>query len=124
MLAELLDEKVYVGWSAGSMIFARRLDRWPEDFDDQDELTLFGLDAVAPAVPLFDWFFTGHLGADWMPADAEGWAARGAARTGQPVWFVDDDSALIVRDPSVDPVVVSSGHWSRFGADGSLVESR
>ncbi len=123
VLAELLEEKVYVGWSAGSMIFARLLGRWPEDFDDQDELDLFGLDAVAPAVALFDWFFLGHLGADWLSADAEAWAARGAARTRQPVWFVDDDSALLVRDPMADPVVISSGHWRRFGADGSLIES-
>ena len=124
VLAELIEEKVYVGWSAGSMIFARLLSRWPEDFDDQDELEVFGLDAVAPAVPLFDWFFMGHLGADWMPTNADAWAARGAARTRQQVWFVDDDSALLVRDPTVDPVVISSGHWRRFGADGSLVESR
>lgn len=123
VLAELLEEKVYVGWSAGSMIFARLLGRWPEDFDDQEELELFGLDAVAPAVPLFDWFFMGHLGADWLPADAEGWAARGAARTQQPVWFIDDESALLVRDSTADPVVVSAGHWRRFSADGSLAES-
>ena len=124
VLAELLEEKVYVGWSAGSMIFPRLLDRWPEDFDDQDELDLFGLDAVAPAVPLFDWFFMGHLGADWMPAGAEDRAARGAARTRQTVWFVDDNSALLVRDPTTDPVVISSGQWRRFGSDGALVDSR
>lgn len=124
VLAELLDQKVYVGWSAGSMIFARRLDRWPADFDDQDELDLFGLEAAAPAVPLFDWFFAGHLGADWMPANAEERFARGAARSGQEVWFVDDDSALLVRDPSAEPVMISSGHWRRYGADGSLIASR
>jgi len=123
VLADLLDEKVYVGWSAGSMIFARSLDRWPEGFDDQDELVMFGLSAAAPAVPLFDWFFMGHLGADWLPEGAEERAARGAARTRRPVWFVDDDTALLVRDPAADPVVISSGHWRRYGADGSLVES-
>jgi dipeptidase E len=123
VLAELLEEKVYVGWSAGSMIFSRLLSRWPEDFDDQEELDLFGLEKVAPAVPLFDWFFMGHLGADWMSANAEEWAARGAARSRQPLWFVDDESALVVRDPAADPVVVSAGHWRRFGADGSVIES-
>ncbi len=123
VLAELLEEKVYIGWSAGSMIFSRLLGRWPQGFDDQEEVELFELDAVAPAVPLFDWFFVGHLGAAWLPADAEAWAARGAARTGQAVWFVDDDSALLVRDPTADPVIISSGHWRRFGADGSLLES-
>jgi dipeptidase E len=124
VLAELLEEKVYVGWSAGSMIFSRLLSRWPEDFDDQEELDLFGLEEVAPAVPLFDWFFMGHLGADWMSANAEEWAARGAARTGQQLWFVDDESALVVRDPAADPVVVSAGHWRLYGADGSVIESR
>lgn len=123
VLAELIDEKVYVGWSAGSMIFARALDRWPEDFEDQAELELFGLASAAPAVPLFDWFFMGHLGAEWMPVSAEEWAARGAARARQPLWFLDDDSALVVRDPAAEPVVVSAGHWRRFGADGALVES-
>jgi dipeptidase E len=106
------------------MIFARSLGRWPEDFDDQEELEMFGLDSISPAVPLFDWFFMGHLGADWMPTDADAWAARGAGRSHQPVWFVDDDSALVVRDPVADPVVVSSGHWRRFGPDGSVVDSR
>ena len=124
VLAELLDQKVYVGWSAGSMIFPRLLGRWPEDFDDEDELVMFGLDAAAPAVPLFDWFFMGHLGADWMPAGSEERAARGAARTLQAVWFIDDDSALLVRDPAAEQVVISTGHWRHFGADGSLLESR
>lgn len=124
VLAELLEQKVYVGWSAGSMIFARELDRWSAAFDDLDELALFGLDDAAPAVALFDWFFAGHLGADWTPGDAEELFARGAARSGQEVWFVDDDSALLVRDPSAPPTVISSGHWRRYGADGALVAAR
>ncbi len=123
-LADLLDDMVYVGWSAGSMVFSRLLSRWPEAFDDQEEMDLFDLDEVAPAVPLFDWFFMGHLGADWMPDDAEALAARGASRTQSPVWFIDDESALLVRDPSADPVPVSDGHWRLFGADGALLESR
>lgn len=93
-------------------------------FAGPDELALFGLDDAAPAVALFDWFFAGHLGADWMPGDAEELFARGAARSGQEVWFVDDDSALLVRDPSAPPTVISSGHWRRYGADGALVAAR
>ena len=124
VLAEVLEQQVYVGWSAGSMIFARDLARWPDAFDDEEELTMFGLAEAAPAVPLLDWFFAGHLGADWMSPTAEAWASRGAARTGREVWFVDDDTALVVRDASEDPVVVSTGHWRRYGVDGSLVDSR
>ncbi|MDE0547449.1 Type 1 glutamine amidotransferase-like domain-containing protein [Microbacterium sp. C7(2022)] len=123
VLAELLEEKVYVGWSAGSMIFARRLDRWPADFNDQDELEMFGLEDAAPAVALFDWFFAGHLGADWMPAHAEQNLSQGARRSGQDVWFVDDDTALLIRDPAAEPTVISSGHWRRYGPDGSLIAS-
>lgn len=121
VLAELLDEKVYVGWSAGSMIFSRRLDLWPSAFDDEDELDMFGLESAASAVSLFDWFFAGHLGADWMPADAEARMARGAERSGQEVWFVDDDSALLIRDALAEPIVISTGRWRRYGVDGALV---
>ncbi|WP_404313223.1 Type 1 glutamine amidotransferase-like domain-containing protein [Agrococcus terreus] len=120
LLRELLEEKVYVGWSAGSMIFTRALPRWGESFDDQDELDMFGLASVEPAVPLFDWVFLGHLGADWMPRDAEAWAERGAARSGCTVWFMDDASALLVRDPQAEPVVVSAGRWQRIGPDGTV----
>jgi dipeptidase E len=123
VLAELLDERVYVGWSAGSMVFARELDQWATAFDDHEELELFDLDHVEPAVPLFDWFFAGHLGADWMPADAEQRFAVGAARSRREVWFVDDDTALLVVDPDAEPVVVGDGHWRRFGVDGALVAS-
>ena len=66
----------------------------------------------------------GHLGADWMPADAEERFARGAERSNQEVWFVDDDTALLIRDPAQEPTVVSSGRWRRYGVDGSLVAAR
>jgi dipeptidase E len=121
VLAQLLDEKVYVGWSAGSMIFSRGLDRWAEAFDDQEEVDLFELDDVSAAVPLFDWYFIGHLDAEWMPDDAEAWAARGALRTGRPVWLLDDASALLIRDPDTEPSVVSAGRWARYGADGTPI---
>lgn len=123
VLAELLEDRVYVGWSAGSMVFARRLDQWATAFDDQEELDLFALGRVEAAVPLFDWFFAGHLGADWMSPDAEQRFAHGAARSQQEVWFVDDDCALVVRDPGAEPTVVGHGHWRRFGADGTLLAS-
>lgn len=121
VLAELLDDKVYVGWSAGSMIFARELAQWPTAFDDQEECDLFELTDIEPAAPLFDWFFMGHLGADWMPGDSEERAARGAARTGREVWFVDDDTALVIRDAGAEPEVISTGRWLRFGGDGRAI---
>lgn len=123
VLRELLDEKVYVGWSAGSMIFSRLHAAAVEALGD-DEPEVFQVADVAPAVPLFDWFVMGHLGADYFPHWTDEWAAGVAARLGGPAWFLDDDSALVVRDPASDPEVVSTGHWLRFDADGRLADSR
>ncbi len=129
VLRELLDEKVYVGWSAGSMIFSHLHEAAVEALDDQDEVEMFQLGSVGPALPLFDWFVMPHLGADWAGEVGRGawdddWAADVAARLGGPVWFIDDDSALVVRDAGADPGVVSSSHWLRFDGGGQLLASR
>jgi dipeptidase E len=124
VLQELLDEKVYLGVSAGSMIFSRQHAAVVDAFDDHEEVEMLQLDRVAPAVPLFDWAVMAHLGAPYFPHATDEWAASGAARLGGPVWFLDDSSALVVRDPAADPEIVSSGHWLRFGDDGRLLDSR
>jgi dipeptidase E len=123
-LREILAEKVYVGWSAGSMIFSRLHGASVDAFDDREEVDLFELDEPVPALPLFDWFVMPHLGADYFPDHDDDWAASMASRLGGTLWFLDDDSALVVRDPHQDPEVVSSGHWLRFDASGTLVDSR
>ena len=123
VLRELLDEKVYVGWSAGSMIFSRLHAAAVEALED-DEPEVFQVGEVRAAVPLFDWFVMGHLGASYFPHWTDDWAAERAARLGGPAYFLDDESALLIRDPAVDPEVVSSGHWLRFDGAGRLVDSR
>jgi len=65
-----------------------------------------------------------HLGADYFPDHDDDWAARYAPRLGGPIWFLDDDGALLVRAPDGEPEVVSSGHWLHFDASGRLVDSR
>jgi dipeptidase E len=121
LLPELLEQKVYVGWSAGSMIFSRLQAAAVEAFDD-DELERFGLPSTAPALPLFDWFVMPHLNAPYFDDASDEWAARHAARLGGPSWFIDDETALLVRDPEAEPEVVSSGRWLRFDAAGSPVQ--
>jgi len=122
LLRELLDEKVYIGWSAGSMIFSRLHAAAVRALDD-DEPELFEVAEVAAAVPLFDWFVLNHLGADYFPHATDDWAAEVAGRMGGPTWFLDDESALVIRDPDGEPEVVSSGHWLRFDASGALIAS-
>jgi dipeptidase E len=124
VLRELLDEKVYIGLSAGSMIFSTLHAAAVDALDDHEEVEMLQLDSVGPALPLFDWYLIPHLGAPFFPHSTDEWAQQTAARLGGPVWFLDDSSALLIRDPAVDPEVVSDGHWLRFGADGSLLGSR
>lgn len=123
VLPELLEEKVYVGWSAGSMIFSRLHAAAVEALED-DEPEVFGVADVRPAVALFDWFVMGHLGASYFPDWTDEWAAARAARLGGPSYFLDDESALLIRDADQEPEVVSSGHWLRFDTSGRLVASR
>ena len=123
VLPELLADKVYVGWSAGSMIFSRLQAAAVEAFDD-DELERFGLPSTAPALPLFDWFVMPHLGAPYFDDASDAWAARHAARLGGPSWFIDDETALLVRDPDAAPEVLSGGHWLQFDATGRVVDAR
>jgi len=124
VLRAILDQKVYVGWSAGSMIFSRLHGAFVEAFDDQSEVDLFELGEGVPALPLLGWALAPHLGAAYFPDHDDEWAARHAPRLGGPIWFLDDDSALLVRDPDREPKVVSSGHWLHFDASGTLVDSR
>ena len=123
VLRELLDEKVYIGLSAGSMIFSRLHQAAVGALDDQAEVGMLQLESVGPALPLFDWFVLTHLGAPSFPHATDEWAQRTAARLGGPVWFIEDGTALLVRDPAEDPEVVSNGHWLRFDGHGALVDS-
>jgi len=122
VLAELIDEKVYLGWSAGSMIFSRRQAQSVEAFYDRDEVAMFELESVAPAVPLFDWLVICHRGAEWQPQVTDEVITKCAARLGGPVYFLDDDTALLVRDAASAPEVVSTGQWRHFDGAGRLLE--
>jgi dipeptidase E len=123
VLRELLDEKVYLGVSAGSMIFSTRHAAAVDAFDDHDEVRMLGLDSVGPALPLFDWYLAPHLDADYFPHQTQEWAAAAATRLGGQVWFIDDDTALLVRDPAAEPEAVSTGRWLHFEGGQLLGES-
>jgi dipeptidase E len=123
VLRELLEEKVYIGLSAGSMIFSRLHAAAVDALDDHEEVEMLQLDSVGPALPLFDWFFVAHLGAPYFPDATDEWAQQTATRLGGPMWFLDDASALLVRDPAAEPEVVSNGHWLHYDGGGILVGS-
>ena len=108
-LAELLpslDDTVYLGFSAGSMVMAPRVGDdfvgWRQPSGGDETLGIVDF-AIFP-----------HLDHPDLPentmADAERWAADIAG----PAYAIDDDTALRVAGGAVD--VVSAGHWRLFGA--------
>jgi dipeptidase E len=106
-LADLLpslQDTVYVGLSAGSMVMAPRIGRefvgWTPPTGGDETLGMVDF-AIFP-----------HLDHEDLPdnssANAEEWAAGLSA----PAYAIDDETAIRVGDGTVD--VVSEGHWRQF----------
>ncbi|MFT4235881.1 MAG: Type 1 glutamine amidotransferase-like domain-containing protein [Microbacterium sp.] len=114
LFEDLASQKVYVGESAGAMIFCRPLAAGVATMGDEEELTSLGIENAEPVLPLLDWYLKPHLDSVSFPERTERWARERAAALGKPIWFIDDDTALAVTDPSQDPIVVSEGSWLRL----------
>lgn len=106
-LADLLaslEQTVWVGLSAGSMVMTPRIG---EDFVRWTPPA--GGDS---ALGVVDFSIFPHLDHEAMPdnsmADAERWAAGIAG----PAYAIDDETAIRVVDGAVD--VISEGHWRQF----------
>jgi dipeptidase E len=106
-LADLLpslDETVWVGLSAGSMVMTPRIG---EDFVRWAPPA--GGDSTLGVV---DFSIFPHLDHEAMPdnsmADAEQWAAGISG----PAYAIDDETAIRVVDGTVD--VITEGHWRQF----------
>jgi dipeptidase E len=106
-LADLLpslNETVWVGLSAGSMVMTPRIG---EDFVQWRPPT--GSDTT---LGLVDFSICPHLAQDGMPgnsmAEAESWAAEIAG----PAYAIDDETAIKVVEGTVE--VISEGHWKLF----------
>ena len=114
-MADILEEKVYVGVSAGSMIFSRNLsERTGEAFSEQDDLLILGETAARSPFGLFDWYLKPHLNSSSFPNRTMAWFQRAAAQLDCPVYAIDDNSAVRVRGDEVD--VVSAGQWRLLNA--------
>lgn len=106
-LADLLpslDEKVWVGLSAGSMVMTPRIGedfvRWaPPEGGDR-------------ALGVVDFSIFPHLDHEAMPDNSMADAERWAAGIGGPSYAIDDETAIRVVDGKVD--VISEGHWRQF----------
>jgi len=107
-LADLLpslEETLWVGFSAGSMVMAPRIG---EDFvgwkppGGSDE-----------ALGVVDFSIFPHVDHPALPDNTMAAAERWAAGLPNPAYAIDDDTAISVVGDTID--VISDGHWKRFG---------
>ncbi|MFJ8197195.1 Type 1 glutamine amidotransferase-like domain-containing protein [Streptomyces sp. NPDC096152] len=109
-ILEALQSRVYVGLSAGSMIFSRNLTEHSADvIGDTADLHRLGAVTVRPPFGLFDWYVKPHLYSPGFPERDDAWADRIVARADFPIYFIDDETAVRVSDDKVD--VISEGRW-------------
>jgi dipeptidase E len=107
-LADLLpslDETVWAGLSAGSMVMTPRVG---EDFVESKP-SITGDDITLGVV---DFSIFPHLDHPDLPENTMAEAERWAAEIGGPAYAIDDQTAITVVDGSVE--VVSEGHWRFF----------
>jgi dipeptidase E len=109
-LLRALESRVYVGVSAGSMIFSRNFTAQSADIiGDTADLHVFGATTVEPPFGLFDWYLKPHLYSPDFPERDDAWADRIVGRANFPIYFIDDETAVRVNDDKVD--VVTEGRW-------------
>ena len=114
-MAGILESKVYVGVSAGSMIFSRNLsERTSEAFGEQEDRRILGAAPARSPFGLFDWYLKPHLNSPDFPNRTRKWFEKAAAKLDFPVYAIDDDSAVLVRGEATD--VVSDGEWHLLNA--------
>src|SRR5215204_1739756 len=99
-----LDETVWVGMSAGSMVMTPRIG---DDFVGWKPPT--GSDETLGIV---DFSIFPHLDNEDLPSNTLANAERWAAVLSGPAYAIDDQTAIKVADGTVE--VVSEGHWKLF----------
>jgi dipeptidase E len=104
-LLSSLDETLWVGLSAGSMVMTPRVG---EDFVESKP-SITGDDFTLGVV---DFSIFPHLDHPDLPENTMAAAERWAAGIGGPAYAIDDQTAIKVVDGIVE--VVSEGHWKRF----------
>ena len=100
-LLPTLQEKVWVGVSAGSMVMTPRIGEYFVNWRPAA-----GGDSTLGIV---DFSIFPHLDHADMPGNTLAHAERWAADIGGPAYAIDDETAIQVVDGNVD--VISEGHW-------------
>lgn len=110
LLMDALESRVYVGVSAGSMIFSKRLDgRSAQLFGEKEHLYA---DTATSPFNLFDWYLKPHLHSEYFPERTREWIEDTAKRADFEMYAITDDDAVKVVDGDVS--IVGTGEWRIF----------
>lgn len=108
-LPDLLKTRVYVGISAGSMIAGRGLSLTSDAVMYYEN---FGRFKESGALNLVDMSIRPHLNSVFFPKVTEKILGKMAEKMTEPVYAIDDNSAIVVHGSKIS--VVSEGKWKRF----------
>jgi len=110
-LADLLtslNDTVWVGMSAGSMVITPRIGADFVSWKPPIGITTDGDKTLG----LVDFSIFPHLDNPDLPENTMAHAERWAASMQVPIYAIDDETAIKVTDGVVE--VISEGHWKRF----------
>ncbi|MBU1071181.1 Type 1 glutamine amidotransferase-like domain-containing protein [Patescibacteria group bacterium] len=107
ILPELIKTRVYAGVSAGSCIVGPTIFNSVQNlFDEKYELK------IKKGMGLVNLQIIPHLNSDYFPKIREENLEEASKDLKEPVYAIDDNSAVVVRDNKM--TVVSEGKWRKF----------
>ena len=107
-LPKLLESRVYVGSSAGSMIVGRSIDVGLVAFPDEQTYKLDDMTGLG----FVDMAFIPHLNSEHFPEARDEVAKQFAETVDYPVYALDDESALKIVDGKIE--VISEGSYKVY----------
>ncbi len=116
LLPEILEQKVWVGSSAGSCVLCHKESK-------DTSVNVFGETADnRHYLELLPWFFLPHFGSSWFPQFTEGVAIKESKLTNLPIYLMSDQSALVVCGDLDNPVVELVGNNFVVVKNGEVVQ--
>lgn len=110
-LHDYLQSKVYAGISAGSIITTPSL-FFSNEAKRRKYQEQFGVNYDNKTLNLVQFYIRPHYNTPSIPHTMKNVIRKKAKRIKEPVYAIDDKSAIIVNDNQID--VVSAGNWDKF----------
>ena len=116
LLPEILEQKVWVGSSAGSCVLCHKESEWTSVnvFEETAENRHY--------LELLPIIFLPHFGSSWYPQLTEKVAIKESEQTDLPVYLVSDQAAIVVRGSLEEPQFEMVGNGFVVMRGGEVVE--